>query len=184
MSSSWPCGLFWNANSSRILPSCVLTHATHRVLWTSSPTLFMGVSLTSCVGWPTATCINSSFHEWSPVRVVAESEPIHQTSRQAAQRAPRAWPAAHQFEKLARRELPRAENIHLDTSSTTHTRPRRMTYEDFKNAGFPILLNAPTAGMTWSQVRAGNLALPIKPHALWVRRLEGDIGLKRDSGSG
>ncbi len=116
MSSSWPCELFWNANSSRILPSGVLTHATQRVLWTSSPTLFMGVSLTSCVGWPTATCINSSFHaSGSPVRVVAESEPIHQTSRQAAQRASRAWPATHQFEKLVRRELPGAENFHLDT---------------------------------------------------------------------
>jgi len=88
MSSSWPCGLFWKANSSTILPSSVLTHATQRVLWTSNPTLFKGVSLTSCVGWPTATCINSSFHaSGSPVRVVAESEPIHQTSRQAAQRA-------------------------------------------------------------------------------------------------
>jgi len=58
---------------------------------------------------------------WSPVRVVAESEPIHQTSRQAAQRASRAWPATHQFEKLARRELPGAENFHLDTMRSTHT---------------------------------------------------------------
>jgi hypothetical protein len=52
---------------------------------------------------------------WSPVRVVAESEPIHQTSRMLAQRASRAWPATHQFEKLARRELLGAENFHLDT---------------------------------------------------------------------
>jgi len=52
---------------------------------------------------------------WSPVRVVAESEPIHQTSRQAAQRAPRAWPATHQFEKHVRRALSDAENFHLDT---------------------------------------------------------------------
>jgi len=52
---------------------------------------------------------------WSPVRVVAESEPIHQTSRMLAQRASRAWPAAHQIEKLVRRELSGAENFHLDT---------------------------------------------------------------------
>ena len=56
----------------------------------------------------------------SPVRVVAESEPIHQTSRQAAQRASRAWPATHQFEKLARRDLPSAENFHLDTKRPTY----------------------------------------------------------------
>jgi cysteine synthase len=47
--------------------------------------------------------------------VVAESEPIHQTSRMLAQRASRAWPATHRFEKLARRMLPRAENFRLDT---------------------------------------------------------------------
>ena len=66
---------------------------------------------------------------WSPVRVVAESEPIHQASRQATQRASRAWPAAHQFEKLARRELLGAENFHLDTKvpHTNYLKRRRTT---------------------------------------------------------
>jgi hypothetical protein len=41
-----------------------------------------------------------------------------------AQRASRAWPATHQFEKLVRRELPSAKNFHLDTTIGDDDAPR------------------------------------------------------------
>lgn len=54
---------------------------------------------------------------------------------------------------------------------------KKLSYEEFREAVHIALSSAD--GLTWSEIRKTNSTLPVKPNALWVRRLEGDIGLKR-----
>jgi len=55
---------------------------------------------------------------------------------------------------------------------------KKLPYEDFRKQIHEILLSAPE-GLTWSEIRGRVPFLPIKPSALWVNKLETDIGLKR-----
>ena len=58
------------------------------------------------------------------------------------------------------------------------TKPKKLTYEDFREQVHQILLLEPN-GLTWSKIRERAPNLPIKPNALWVRMLGSEIGLKR-----
>jgi hypothetical protein len=80
---------------------------------------------------------------WSPVRVVAESEPIHQTSRQAAQRAFGLGRPHINSEQLVRRELSGVENFHLDTSLPTFSSPQKHFFQGLNAAimSVPEILN-------------------------------------------
>ncbi len=55
----------------------------------------------------------------------------------------------------------------------------RMTYEQFKET-ISLCLKTRPDGHAWMQIQAANPDLPLRPHALSVRQLESDIGLKRE----
>ena len=61
-------------------------------------------------------------------------------------------------------------------------RPRKnvrpMTYEIFRDAIKKILMPANT--LTWTEIRTAAKLPQLFPNNKWVRRLEGDIGLKRN----
>lgn len=73
----------------------------------------------------------------------------------------------------------------LLTAYTPELKPKKLTYEEFRDAISFRLRSAPK-GLTYSQVRVMDPRLPVKPPAIWVGRLEADIGLTRipDPGTG
>jgi DNA-directed RNA polymerase subunit RPC12/RpoP len=64
-------------------------------------------------------------------------------------------------------------------------RPRKatpmLTYEDFRNKIQDILSSVET--LSWTEIRTQAKLPQLFPNNKWVRRLEGDIGLKRNKDS-
>lgn len=54
----------------------------------------------------------------------------------------------------------------------------RMTYERFRDEIHGVLTSTPK-GLTWLEICRRVPTLPVKPNALWVKRLEDEIGLTR-----
>lgn len=71
----------------------------------------------------------------------------------------------------------------IATAHAPEPKLKKMTYEEFSNYVLSIL-ESTSKGLTWSEIRVRNPALPLKPHALWVRMLESDIHLERETRSG
>ena len=63
-------------------------------------------------------------------------------------------------------------------------RPRKnaapMTYESFRNAVRSTLAKGPPDGMTWTDIRTTARLPQAFPNNHWVRRMESDIGLRRE----
>jgi len=60
-------------------------------------------------------------------------------------------------------------------------KPMKFNYDQFRIAIFNVLVSCPQ-GLTYTEIRAKAPGLPIKPNAIWVNRLIGDVGLKRERG--
>ena len=58
-------------------------------------------------------------------------------------------------------------------------KPRKLTYEEARTALFNLLLSSPQ-GLTWTEIREKNPALPKKPSPFWIPKFEIDLGLKRE----
>ncbi len=77
-------------------------------------------------------------------------------------------------------EIDRRNRLFLQAQPATQStqKEKRMAYNEFRSEVREILMSAPE-GLTWSQIRERGTDLPARPSALWVRKLEGDIGLRR-----
>jgi len=62
-------------------------------------------------------------------------------------------------------------------------KPQKMTYEEFRDGIRGILRGKPD-GLTWTQVKEELHLLQKVPNNAWVRRMEKDIGLKREERRG
>lgn len=64
--------------------------------------------------------------------------------------------------------------------SASSPRPRyeKVTYDQLRDAVKQILVSEPS-GLTWSGIRKKMPTLPSKPSAIWVKRMEIEIGLNR-----
>jgi hypothetical protein len=64
-------------------------------------------------------------------------------------------------------------------------RPRRpmTTYDDFARTIQKALRSAPPEGLTWTEIRTSARLPQSLPNNQWVRRLEKDIGLRRERDS-
>jgi bifunctional DNA-binding transcriptional regulator/antitoxin component of YhaV-PrlF toxin-antitoxin module len=55
---------------------------------------------------------------------------------------------------------------------------KKLSYNQLKD-NVQRILTSEHSGLTWSEIQKRVPALPSTPNALWVRRLEADIGLQR-----
>jgi len=77
-------------------------------------------------------------------------------------------------------EIDRRRRLFLQAHPATQStqKEKRMGYDEFRKEVHRILISAPD-GLTWTEICEKGTNLPARPSALWVRRLESDIGLKR-----
>lgn len=75
-------------------------------------------------------------------------------------------------------QVDRANRVIMSLSSPT-IKPKKLTYDETRMALFNILLSSPR-GLTWTELRERNLALPQIPSPFWIQRFECDLGLKRE----
>jgi hypothetical protein len=75
-------------------------------------------------------------------------------------------------------QVDRANRVIISLAPPT-TKPRKMTYDETRTALFNILLSSPR-GLSWTELRERNPALPQIPSPFWIQRFEIDLGLKRE----
>jgi hypothetical protein len=75
-------------------------------------------------------------------------------------------------------QVDRANRVIMSLSPPT-IKPRKLTYDETRTALFNGLLTAPQ-GLTWTELRESNPALPKIPSPFWIPKFEFDLGLKRE----
>lgn len=76
--------------------------------------------------------------------------------------------------------LDRNGRVIMYVDNATCTSSKRMSYDEMCTEVTRVLVSVPE-GLAWSEIRKTAPCLPIKPSAFWVRRMEGDIGLVRET---
>ena len=75
-------------------------------------------------------------------------------------------------------QIDRANRVIVSLSPPT-IKLRKLTYDETRTALFNILLSSPH-GLTWTEIRERNPAMPQKPSPFWIPKFEIDLGLKRE----
>ena len=68
------------------------------------------------------------------------------------------------------------------TAAAPKEKPKKTTFEEFRDAVIQIVRSDSTKDWTWCRIRSVNSALPKTPSALWVDKMERECGLERVNG--